>query len=458
MTAVFFEGSKKAVVEVALQPERLYFASKFPEHVDYCLVACDTKGIFNVVPVKVPLVRAEWAPVHEGDTMLIVQHPMTPNGQCVRDDNCSVGRFEEVLRRRDDLLFLKANGNLVCAGCPAFNDESELVGVHSQVPIDGEGVVSRILSIVTIVKHMFANGLCSKLLINPPMDAVWDTWYVTGDTTRIISIMANFKSIEILREAVHRLCEHTSKRDLLEGVVACGGTKVLVSSILQFKEDEELVTMALRSLWNISFTEEDNRQDIVAVNGVEAVLEIMEMYPSNEEIQQFGLVLLFNLTLTASTISDTWAAQAMRLALLAMTRFVDADVLQKFSVGFIVNLLQSLPKYCALLAEHGGVTHVVKLTNDKRKNVLLMEGCMQLFSVVSAAEPKNPAMRPLVVPTIELMTSLHTSNVVMLHGNNTLWNLGADVENRISILQHPQGTTVLAASINPLMGERPIIH
>ena len=148
----------------------------------------------------------------------------------------------------------------------------------------------------------------------------------------------------------------------------------------------------------------------------------------------------------------------MRLALLAMTRFGEADVLQKFSVGFVYNLLKCLPKHCALFAELGGVTHIVKLANEKRKNVLLMESCIQLFGIVAASEPKNPAMRPLVVPTIELMTALHTSNVVMLHGNNTLWSLGADVENRIDILRHPQGTTVLAASIAPLMGERPIIH
>ena len=79
------------------------------------------------------------------------------------------------------------------AGCPVFNDQSELVGLQSQLRTEGEGVVNRVVSIVTIVKHLFANAQLSKLQQKPLFQDLWDTWYIPGDSTRVVSIMANFK-------------------------------------------------------------------------------------------------------------------------------------------------------------------------------------------------------------------------------------------------------------------------
>ena len=80
LKVVFFESSKKTVVEAKLLPQEFYFASVYPEHLDYCLVACETKHVFNVAVVKLPLVRCEWKQVREGDHLLLVQHPVPING------------------------------------------------------------------------------------------------------------------------------------------------------------------------------------------------------------------------------------------------------------------------------------------------------------------------------------------------------------------------------------------
>eukprot|EP00758_Cryptobia_borreli_P011220 Tbor_TRINITY_DN5635_c0_g5::TRINITY_DN5635_c0_g5_i2::g.9045::m.9045 len=456
LKAIFFEGSKKPVVSVQLLPERLFFVSLYPEHVDYCLVACDTAGIFNVVPIKVPLVRKEWSPIHEGDTLLVVQHLIPQKNTTLLSDEAPVciGRFDDVLRKKDDLLYLKVNGTDLTAGCPAFNDESELVGVQSQLNLEIDGYVSRVLSIITIVNHLFANAMCSKLQHHPHIDDIWDTWYVPNDTTRIISIMANFKSKEVLNVAVKRLCEHTSQRDLREGVVACGGTKVIVASIQQFKEDEGLILMSLRSLWNISFDEVDNRQDIIDAEGVPAVLDSMENFPKNEEIVQFAVVLLYNLTLTESMIIESWCSRCLRNTLDAARRFMDSAVLQKFSAGLFVNILRKFPDFTKEVLQAGAVDHIVTVVKERIENVLLIENCVQFFATVAATEWNNPLMRQCVLPTIDLMLHHRSNSIILLCGNNALWSLGLDIDNRVELLRHPQGATVLCASIDHVASQR----
>jgi hypothetical protein len=457
LTALFFEGTKKTVVEVKLLPQQAYFAAAFPEYLDYCIVACETNGIFPVVPIKLPLVKSEWAPVREGDTVLVVQHPIPtdPADSAQRDSDVDteVKRFEEILRRRDDVFFMKASGTHRTAGCPVFNDQSELVGLQSQLRTEGEGVVNRVVSIVTIVKHLFANAQLSKLQQKPLFQDVWDTWYIAGDSTRVVSIMANFKNRELLRQSAEKLCEHTAKRDLVEGVVACGGTAVIISSIRQFKDDEPLASLGLRALWNISFAESDNKFQIIEANGPEAVLDAMELYPANEDIAQFGVVLLFNLTSPKDTSPYPWASRAAKTVLEAMKHFANVEVLQKFGVGLLANIVSADLSCAKDVLALGAIDHIAQLANEKQQNLFLMENVVQLTSILSRSKKDDQlALAPMVVPIINIMRKYHTNQSVLLNGNNALWALGADPRNRLILLQHPDTSTVFQSSLGALQG------
>ena len=109
---------------------------------------------------------------------------------------------------------------------------------------------------------------------------------------------------EVAKESAQRLRQLTSKRDVIQGLVACRGTKVIIDSIQQLRTDEAHVALALRSLWNISFGEEDNRRHIVECQGIAVVLEAMGKYPSDGGIAQFGCVILFNLTVAKEAVGQ----------------------------------------------------------------------------------------------------------------------------------------------------------
>lgn len=451
LTAVFFEGSKKAPVEVKLLPQQMYFAATYPEYLDYCVVACETQGIYNVTPVKLPLVKTEWATVREGDTVLIVQHPVQEEDDPSHGSGQEeVKRFEEVLRRRDDILYLKAAGTARTAGCPVFNDQAELVGLQSQIRADGEGVVNRVVAIPTIVKHLFANGQLSRIEQAPTFQDIWSTWYVPNDTTRIVSIMANFKQRNILRQSAEQLCEHTTKRELLEGVVACGGTKVILTSIQQFKDDEDLAVLGLRALWNISFGEEDNRHHIVDANGVHVVLQTMQAFPNNGDIAQFGVVILFNLTLSRDIRVSDWGSQAIAVVVSALRTFESTEVLQKFGVGFLVNVCQRDAALCSIVLQSPTIEHVISVAQTRQSNVFIMEHVLGLVAVV-AGSCTSPALGALITPIVDTMLKHTSNNTILLSGNRALWGLGNDPLHRIRILEHPDSSRALQSSLNTLI-------
>ena len=465
LSATFFEGTKKPVVEVKLLPNLIYFNAAYPEHLDYCIVACETQGIYGVTPVKVPLVKSEWAAVREGDTVLVVQHPVSDEedgstGVVGEDGSTEVKRFEEILRRRDDIFYLKAVGTHRTAGCPVFNDQAELVGLQSQLRTDGEGVVNRVISIVSVVKHMFANTQLSRIQQNTLFQDVWDTWYVANDTTRIVSIMANFKNKELQRQAAERLCEHTAKRELLEGVVMCGGTRVIISSLEQFKDDEHLAALSLRALWNISFGEQDNHQHITEANGPAIVLGVMELYAKNEDISQFGTVLLFNLSVGKRETSDTvasWASKALRLILQALRQFPETEVLQKFGVGFLANIAAKDERFADELIALGTVDHITTLITNKRHNVFLMENVIKTIAILAGSRQRATALSGVVHAVIDIMLMYASNNNILLNGNHALWGMGSVTPNRIAILMHPEGSKAFQLSLPALVASTKLL-
>ncbi|KEG11643.1 hypothetical protein DQ04_02411080 [Trypanosoma grayi] len=482
LTAVFFEGSKKKPVEVKLLPQNLFFSASYPDYMDYCLVACEQYGIFNVTPAKLPLIKKDWAAVREGDVILVVQHPVgedtggesaTTHDDPEDDENASVvevKRFEEVLRCREDLFYLKASGNVRTAGCPAFNDCGQLIGLQSQVRHHREGVVNRVVSIVSIVKHLFANKQLERIQQQVTFDEVWNTWYVENDIARIVLIMANFTDREIARSAAEKLCEHTSRPNLVESILTSGGVQCIVTSLRQFANDEAIVYLCLRAMWNVSFGETDSQHLLVEGNGVEMILDAMEAYPGNEEIAEFATVLLHNIS-TGSHKPDFAGAlgyRALRLVHAALQRFKETTVLQKFGFSFFTTLLYADPQNAETLVALHILEHVVYLAEGKQDQVFLMEVLMNFLGEIAQHKKAieicfsdggllsfggQHCLVNLTSLIIDIMLKYQEMDTILLQGNRALWGIGNDLACRAMILQHPKSYEALKLSLPALIAK-----
>ena len=479
LKAVFFEGGKRERVEVALLPDQFYFAATYPEHLDYCVVACDTKGIFNVVPVKLPLVQSEWLPVREGDTLLVVQHPLAREERAsgvaapptsaaadgavadLRDGGVELKRFDEVLRRRDDVFYLKPNGTHFTAGCPVFVVEGgTFVGLQSQVheQLSGDVVTSRFVSAVTIVKHLFANGRLARIRQEPMFDDVWATWYVQGDISRVVGILNNFTQPTIHKPAAQKLFDHASQKEHAESVVSCGGTRVIVECLGRYGDDAGFIGDGLRALWTISFDVVDNRMEIIDAGGIPAVLRALERFPNVEDVAQFAVVLLYNITLTAATVVPDWAEAGLNAVFRAMAALPDVEVIQKFGIGFFANVAAALPACGQTILDSAMLEHAMEMLRKFKRNEYLGENAVRLVATLSQ-NPRfhgAPALACCVTPVIEAVHAFPTSNPLRVAGNHALWGLGNDPRNRVAIFAHPNGPEVLRSSVLVVSAERPI--
>ncbi|RNE98660.1 putative serine/cysteine trypsin-like peptidase [Trypanosoma rangeli] len=480
LTAVFFEGSKKKPVEVRLRPQKLFFAAFYPDYMDYCLVGCEEYGIFNVTPVDLPLTQKDWAPVREGDIILVVQHPIWEGGvgeNVTNTDNpdddentasIEVKRFEEVLRCRNDLFYLKANGDVRTAGCPAFNECGQLIGLQSQLRSEGEGVVNRVVSIASVVRHLFANKMLRCIQQKSIFEDVWSTWYLKDDISRIVLILENFEDREIARATAAKLCEHTCFPNLIGSTVASGGIQWILFSLNRFNEDIDMVSACIRAMWNVSFEEANAQRLLVEGGAVDIILGAMEKYPTNEEIAEFSVVVLYNFSTGGNKpdFSGSLGHRALVLAHAALQRFKETTVLQKFGFSFFTTLLLVNHENAETLVKLNIVEHTVYLAEQKQDQVFLMEALMNFVGELAqhrkaidlcfvsgglASSSGRHVLEVLTSLLIDIMFRYQEMDTILLQGNRALWGIGNDMTCRAMILQHPRSYDALKLSLPALV-------
>lgn len=500
IVATFFEGTKKRPVDVQLQPHRYYFASRYPAEMDYCLISCEEAPLFNVTPVHVALTARGWTPLEEGDVLLIVEHPIgdaaaLPSSAAGAAANAAAERksvsprlggaassedtlehapapyveqkrFEEVLRCRGDLCFLKSNGSWTTLGCPAFNENGQLVGLQSQTRADGEGVVNRVLSLISIVKHLFANVQLPQLpQEDVTFESVWDTWYVTNDITRIVAILANFKGRAMAQQVTCRLCELTAKPELVNSIAVNGGIEVILQNLSLFRNDQTLAEAGLRALWNVSIGEEAHLAMICEMEGVRTILDVVEAFPANETVLQLGAVLLHNIGGCRATpnFSQALGARAMAALYPGFQQFRDSIVLQKFALSFFSTLVRLNEEFARQLVQERIIEHIIHLIEEKPRQIFLMEMVVGFVAELAqyphtvelvchnVAQYGASSVTYLIDLIIHIIFEYKDLDSLLVNGNRALWGLGNVPSCRAIILENPRGTDALRISLPALI-------
>ncbi|CCW67019.1 unnamed protein product [Phytomonas sp. Hart1] len=496
------------------------FHAVYPDFIDYCLIACSEDHLFNVVPVALPLTLKEWPPVREGEVILVVQHLIPRTEVFATNSAASVGdveetpddgtfesihsnetpnytqqhRFEEVLRCFNDLYYLKANGIEQTSGCPAFNEFGQLVGLQSQSHTDGEGIVNRVLSIVPIIQHLFANKQLyrfSKLQGQTlTFNAIWETWYSEKNPSRIGLILANFRQKDAARQVFKKLTEMSQSLEFTEEFSIF---EVILSNICIFRDEEALVGMGLRALWKLSVGKESCANNIIENGGIKIVVDLMHQYSYNTSILQYGVVILYNtasiligqapqyrlsidndsgdffitndgntelLVATASSsetytsyFSSFFGIEVTELVLESMKKFPEEMVLQKFSLEFLSILLRCNNETGMYMLQEETIEHVCFLIKHQHQNLFLMEalmGCIGNLAegkhFVDSVNSSCHSVMQLVNPIISLTLEYLENRKILKAASDMLWALGNNPAFRMSILKNPHGYEVLFQS------------
>eukprot|EP01062_Namystynia_karyoxenos_P027248 TRINITY_DN20978_c0_g1_i1.p1 TRINITY_DN20978_c0_g1~~TRINITY_DN20978_c0_g1_i1.p1 ORF type:complete len:532 (+),score=184.25 TRINITY_DN20978_c0_g1_i1:97-1692(+) len=461
MKAVFFEGGKQAPVTVDLQPYRAFFSAAFPDHIDYTLVACDTRGIYNVKPVQIPLEKNNWAEVVKDDTCLIIQHRLPrgagigantvpgPGGQmdapltAIPEDaehRHQTKHFDEVLRVRGEEIFFEDSGSYECAGCPVFNPHGQLLGLFSQRHHDGEGVIARAVHISAIAKHLFANAKISMLESSPNPRQVWLTWYQDGDIARLLRVLQNFPQTEIVRQAIHELREQSGHSGLVKEIVECGGAQTVLNALRQFRVDEEVVASGLRTLWNISFGEDANKKEIVMHGGITTVIEAMHKYDRSDEVAEYGCVLLYNISSLPEHVTPEVCEGGVTAVLRALEVFPGNEVILKFALGVLMNVARQVTDSQRVepIVANGGVRRAVDALKHRQGNEYLVENAVQLLAALAQHRTlaAHPEMRDAIPALCEAVGRYGSNKTMARSGNSALWYLGLVPQHRVQIVRH----------------------
>jgi hypothetical protein len=454
LKAVFFEHGKQAAVTVDLMPHSFFFSSAFPDYLDYCLVACDTKHIFNVKPVKFPLILKGIPEIQMDDTVLIVQHPLphTLEDGAVTEPqaDAEMKRFDQVIRRSRDLFYFKFNSQYDNGGSPVFNEKGQLVGLHSQRTIVGEGLVNRAVHISSILMHLFANGQLHKIdASGTPFAEIWSCWFLEEDVTSGLKVIQNFAEWDVRKSAVLEFCQIMLSKEKvpLEAFASADGLKTLLESLVRFKNEEQVVGAIMRTLWKVTFGNTEFTDDLVKQNGIPEIIAAMKKYPANEDIAEYGNVLLYNISLTPKYCAMVAKEDGLASLLATMRGFTGSEVVYKFGYGALGNLCQDSEATITTFVGAGGIDTLCAGMSAFPNNEYLNENAMRLVAGC-AKYPQfrcHEDARQVIKCIIAAMYKFKNTKNLARDGNNALWDLGMETSNRLVICDH-QGLEIIGST------------
>mmetsp|Transcript_32261 Transcript_32261/g.57882 ORF Transcript_32261/g.57882 Transcript_32261/m.57882 type:complete len:513 (-) Transcript_32261:791-2329(-) len=451
--AIFFENGKQDAVSVDLMPASFFFSSAFPDYLDYCLVAVDTKHIYNVKPVKFPVVLPQIPDVSADETCLIVQHPLphkTENGWTSPDETNENKRFEPIERRSRDLFHFKHNSLYDNGGSPVFNEKGQLVGLHSQRYIEGEGYVNRAVHLSSILMHLFANSQLNKIETKTAFDEIWSCWFTPDDITSGMKVVQNFSDWQTRQQALLELCTVVQEADetQLPNFAKCDGIKSLLENLVRFKNEQAVVAAILKTLWRITFGKQEYTDEVVKRNGTPEIMAAMKKYSGNEDIAEYGNVLLYNISLNPEYRTIVTFEGGLQSLLATMRGFTSSQTVYKFGYGALGNLCLDDTDTIAKFVQAGGIDTLCTGMTAFPNNEYLNENAMKLCASCAKYEAfRLHKMAPqLIKCIIAAMYKFKDTTQLAKHANNALWDMGTEPRNRVVICDN-EGLEILLKTV-----------
>lgn len=336
------------------------------------------------------------------------------------------------------MFHFKLNPQYDNGGSPVFNEKGQLVGLHTQRYIVGEGYVNRAVHLSSILMHLFANSQLEKVKVAAEFESIWKCWYTEDDISSGLKIVQNFADWTVRQQAVIELCNVIQDKDKshLPAFAKADGIKTLVENLVRFKNEEHVVAAIFKTLWRVTFGEQQYTDEVVKRNGTPEIMSAMKKYSSNEDIAEYGNVLLYNISLNPDYKVIVQHEGGLGSLLATMRGFTGSEVVYKFGYGALGNLCQDDNNTVVKFVEAGGIDTLCTGMSAFPNNEYLNENAMRLVASCAKFEKfKLHKLAPQVIRCIvSAMFKFKSTKQLTRDGNNALWDLGSETKNRLVIV------------------------
>lgn len=138
-----------------------------------------------------------------------------------------------------------------------------------------------------------------------------------SDIVDIVSTMVQFPFFDTLQEqALYRLWIHSWDDDHASMIGFLGGMRVILSAMVRFPANTELIWNACECLRNLTAVHEHNRREILENSGIDLILQVMLCHPRDVNIQRSACASLVNIVSSRSSIFATAIVRAGGIAVL----------------------------------------------------------------------------------------------------------------------------------------------
>ena len=456
LSALFFEFGKKKVTKVKLLPDKLFFTSVYPDYLNYCLIACETNHLYNVRPVKLPLVSSEWRYLKDGDSILIVQHPLPIIDNRSQDNQNDFNNntinlpneqkvFAKIQKSENELYYFHVLPGFYYFGSPCFTSDGQFVGLCSQF-LNEDKLCNRMVSISLIAKHLFANEKIGLIKESPEFHDIWTTYYDESQSDRIYSILTNFTYQEAQKPTLEKLCLMAQKNDYIPTLYEYNGIAIIIKGITVYMEDLNFVESAVKVLWILSSSDNKIKDCLLSNNIISVIQTIIETH-NVESLNSYIIVILFNLSVNINFIGD-WIFHLVPKIISMLKLSPQLVLIQKFGIGLFYHISRKGLHECKYLLSSGAVQHTLEFIDILKSNEFVVEYGSQLLNtlLLHPSLQANSIFYACIDLFIQLI-ELHKNNMhIVYYYNNSLWSMSNCIKNRIKLLRHPLGLKIIQES------------
>lgn len=193
-----------------------------------------------------------------------------------------------------------------------------------------------------------------------------------GDVAEIVHVMRDFfESASVQSNCMHELANLQMTADDCDAVAEAGGLEAIVDAMERFPQNEDLQMCASRALCNVAGTPE-NQMALLEVGAVDVLLGItMENFANQPELQEHALAALANLAALEANLEPLLGKNVVIRVVQSMNKHGDDNQVQMNGCTVITNLAShSTPlKVSVMMAGGGGAVVMSMVLHSKDPQV-----------------------------------------------------------------------------------------